>query len=122
MTTRKEYQDALYNHELFNGYDYLENYEIKELRKELKTVKGIRLDGFNNKAIIKPIKSGYILQSYNTNVCAYTNGHFIKTWQGFSNTTLKHINLFRNYINLNTLNKKEWVMLPTESENAANLL
>lgn len=56
------------------------------------------------------------LKSYNTIVAAidistpdYT---FTRLWKGYSVTTLKHINDFRQLYNLPAINKKEWLELP----------
>ena len=111
---KKEYKTRLEYSIVYSGYDYLSESERKELYHELKKVEGIRLDGFNNRAIIKPVENGYILQSYETDVCSYIDGSFKKLWEGYSNTTLKHVNLFCEWLNIPGYDKYGWVMLDTE--------
>lgn len=69
---------------------------------------------FYNKAIVKPIAGGYILQSYNTNVAAYHNGRFIRLWPGYSATTMRHVNSFAAFCGLNCGGKKWWNSLEVE--------
>lgn len=133
--TNKQYKAAREEHEHAieldefttyesNGYRYYENRfmkpeDLKEMRKSIKEVKingGIVLDDFGNRAVIIPTESGYILRSYYTNVCEIRNNKFIKLWEGYSNTTLKHINAFRNHFHFNTLSKREWIELEANKE------
>lgn len=81
--------------------------------RERKNGGAIVLDGFNGRACIIPTADGYKLQSYYTDVCAVRGGHFVKTWEGFSVTTLKHINMFRAFVGLSRLTKREWIELET---------
>lgn len=49
------------------------------------------------------------LRSYETVVCKLdTEGKFVKMWDGYSPTTMKHINSFRVLAGLETMNKKTW--------------
>lgn len=57
------------------------------------------------------------LKSYDTIVCMIKDGDFVKLWDGYSATTMKHINDFRMMFNLPTLNKKEWDKLSEENGN-----
>ena len=57
------------------------------------------------------------LKSYDTIVCMIKDGNFVKLWDGYSVTTMKHINDFRMMFNLPTLNKKEWMKLSEENGN-----
>jgi hypothetical protein len=133
--TNKEYKAARYEaenapeiftFESWNGIciypnRYMSNEDIKDLRQEYKAIKadnkGFALDGFGGRAIIKPDNNGnLILQSYYTNVCRYNlkSDKFFKTWNGFSVTTLKHINIFRQFLGLKAISKREWIELATE--------
>ena len=89
--------------------------DIKELRSEYKAIKadrkGFALEGFGNRALVIPTEDGYILRSYYTDVASVKNGEFHKLWNGYSNTTLKHINAFRQFIGMNALSKREWIEL-----------
>lgn len=133
--TNKEYKAARYEaenapeiftFESWNGISiypnrYMSNEDISELRQEYKAIKadnkGYALEGFGGRAIIKITDNGnLILQSYYTDVCMYDikADKFTKTWNGFSVTTLKHVNIFRRFLALDTLSKREWIELATE--------
>ena len=128
--TNKEYKRARENAENANELDTFVSYEgyfgypnrymkpedIKELRKEYKELKkdknAFALDGFGGRALVIPMESGdVVLQSYYTAVAVIRNGRFIKLWDGYSNTTLKHINEFRRHYNMSALSKREWIEL-----------
>ena len=114
MSNTKAYVKALNNHVQFDFYDSLTRDEQKKLRSELKQAKNkynaFTVDGLTDRAVIIPTDSGFMLRSYNTIVCKYYNGVFFKSWDGYSHTTMKHINAFRKYLNLAPLSKKEWIM------------
>lgn len=129
--TNKEYKRArenaesaseIYTFEFYvdNGWGgyynrYMKPEDIKEMRQDYKEEKrenkAFSLDSFNGRALIIPTESGYILKSYYTEVCKVVNGEFIKVWDGFSVTTLKHVNIFREFLGLDALNKREWIEL-----------
>lgn len=72
---------------------------------------------FYGKAIVKeegPITSLY---SYNTLICSYNGntGEFIKYWDGYSVTTMRHINSFLLHYGLPGGGKTWWVSLPDKS-------
>ncbi len=132
--TNKEYKAARYEaenapeiftFESWNGFSiypnrYMSNQDIKDLRQEYKGIKaenkGYALDGFGGRALIIPDGNKLILRSYYTNVCEFDlkTEKFAKTWNGFSVTTLKHINIFRRFLALNELSKREWIELSME--------
>jgi len=126
LREQAEQAPEIYTFESWNGFSiypnrYMSNQDIKDLRQEYKAIKtsnkGYMLDGFGGRAIIKIDHDGsLILQSYYTDVCRYNpkTDIFEKTWNGFSVTTLKHINIFRRFLALNTLSKREWIELNTE--------
>ena len=66
---------------------------------------------FYGKATILYTPDGIILQSYETRVCAYVNGEFIRTWNGYSATTMRHINAFREKFGMKPISKAEWLKL-----------
>lgn len=110
--TNKEYRAKLATMDTYNGYDYLNQREVKALRKEVKNrVKydgETYLSGFRATSRKEPY--GIVLRSYQTDVAYFDHdGKFHKTWDGYSATTLKHINLFREKRGLAPLNKREWV-------------
>ena len=91
----------------------------KDMRKAYKEEKqnngAFALEGFNGRALIIPGDAGntLVLRSYYTDVCSYNpkTGEFYKLWEGYSNTTLKHINIFRSFVKLPQLSKREWIEL-----------
>lgn len=116
--TAKEYKNRLTEHEIFNGLDYLQPDEVKELRSEIKEREkagAIVLSSFNNRASISKKGNVYTLTSYKTKVLSFDTetGEIKKLWNGYSVTTLKHINLFLQYFNIPGLNKREWIELET---------
>lgn len=123
---REEHQEAeeLYTFEHWNGYSfytnkYMTSEDLKDMRKEYKAIKAennaFALEGFGSRALV--IKAGDIvtLQSYYTEVARYDlrTDKFEKLWSGFSVTTLKHINIFRSFLGLTSLSKREWIELET---------
>lgn len=55
----------------------------------------------------------YILISYNTAVAMIDNaGHFVRLWNGYSATTMKHIGAFMDCFKLRNIRKHEWLELP----------
>lgn len=128
--TNKEYKarreehenaDELFTFEKYNGVcwypsRYLDANDLKDLRNEYKSDKengAFTLDGFNGRAVIIPIENGYVLKSYETEVAAIVGGSFFKLWNGYSVTTMKHINAFRDYFGLTQIGKREWVEMAT---------
>lgn len=113
--------------EHFNGISCYPCYnmtseDIKSLRfankNAIKYHNALKLDGANDRAIILDTGDSVILRSYYTDVCEIEKStlKFTKLWSGFSNTTLKHINLFRKRYNLDTISKYDWVMLKAYNE------
>lgn len=50
-----------------------------------------------------------ILTSYDTDVCKIDKGNnFVKLWDGYSRTTMKHINSFLALIDYTVDGKKDW--------------
>ena len=70
-----------------------------------------RQKSYYGKAKIIYHDSGEIyLKSYESLVCKINKNHtFEKLWNGYSHTTMKHINDFRDYFNFEPLTKKEWL-------------
>lgn len=124
--TNKQYREArieaenvaeVFAFERYEGGFYTTRFmsteDIKEMRNEYKNINGFKLEECNNRAIVIPVEDGYILQSYYTKVASIRNGEFFKLWNGYSNTTLKHINAFRHYFGMVALSKREWIELET---------
>lgn len=65
---------------------------------------------YYGKALVKECEDGtVILQSYLTDVLKIENGKLIKIWNGYSATTMKHINDFCMLFGFPTFNKKSWL-------------
>ena len=113
--TNKEYRAKLENMAVYNGFDYLNQREVKALREEVRN-RGkydgeIYLSGF--RATIRKEPYGIVLRSYQTDVAVVGfDGKFRKIWDGYSTTTLKHVNMFREKFKFRKLHKREWVELP----------
>ena len=75
----------------------------------------IPIDGrksFYNKATVNVYSNGEIeLKSYNTIVCRIKNRKLYRIWDGYSITTMRHVNAFLNAYDMETINKKQWEQL-----------
>jgi len=54
------------------------------------------------------------LKSYNTIVCAIDHDKVLRFWDGYSATTMKHIDDFMILFGLNAISSKDWKSLPVE--------
>lgn len=77
---------------------------------------------FYNKAVVTVTDAGVFLRSYDTVVAAVINGAPVRLWNGYSVTTLKHVNAFFTAYKLPTVSKKEWSAMPVVILNDAELL
>ena len=77
-----------------------------------------RAKSFYGKAKIIETENGEkVLQSYNTEVCKINgNGEFVRMWEGYSATTMRHINSFLLFYDMNGGGKSWWDMQPVETE------
>lgn len=58
------------------------------------------------------------LQSYDTLICCINpDNTFNKLWEGYSQTTMRHINSFMRHYNIFSVNKKQWDSLKVLKEN-----
>ena len=76
---------------------------------------------FGNKATVLDYSEerGLVfLKSYDTIVACHdtVNGIFYRTWNGYSATTQRHIEAFRQLFHLDSLGKAEWEKLPVNKE------
>ena len=70
---------------------------------------------FYGKAIVEIAGSTKLLYSYETKVCTLTGkGNFFRNWHGYSATTMKHVNAFREANNLPAIGKKQWEAMPVK--------
>lgn len=127
MSNQSEYKQALERHddprytfEHWHDNRFYPTYnmstdDLRELRKEQRNDLKQNDNSYRitDRAIVIANKHGSSLKSYYTTVCAIINGKFYKTWEGFSSTTMKHINTYRLHNDLSPLSKHDWVMMPT---------
>lgn len=69
---------------------------------------------FYCKAVVKSVGNKVILQSYNTDVAEFDKDtHTLRRlWDGYSATSVRHINSFTHYCGLDVGGKKWWTSLP----------
>lgn len=68
---------------------------------------------FYGKAKVLQIdKDNIYLQSYNTIVCGFVNDIFERYWDGYSSTTMNHINSFLQYCGIFGGGKAWWLNQP----------
>lgn len=72
---------------------------------------------FYGKAVIlrRTATNDYILVSYGTRVAAFSGGKFIKLWNGYSATTMRHVNSFCKFLQIHDGGKSWWDSLSVES-------
>lgn len=64
---------------------------------------------FYNKAAVIDHENGiFELKSYNTIVARINNGKFERLWNGYSATTMRHINSFIDYFGISGGGKAWW--------------
>ena len=64
---------------------------------------------FYHKAVVIERENGdRELQSYNTIVCRVHNGNFERLWNGYSATTMRHVNSFLDYCGIPGGGKAWW--------------
>lgn len=75
-----------------------------------------RAKSFYGKAKIIETENGEkVLQSYNTEVCKISsNCEFVRMWEGYSATTMRHVNSFLSFYDMNGGGKAWWNMQPVE--------
>ena len=71
---------------------------------------------FYRKAIVFRLTNtnDYILESYGTQVAAFINNQFVRLWDGYSYTTMRHINSFLKFLCLPGGGKSWWESLSIE--------
>ena len=116
--------DPRYTFEHYNGYSFYPTYsmtteDMRNLRNENKGLaKAFKTEKISDRAIV--IYDNYntkTLKSYHTYICEIdNNGNFTKLWDGYSATTMKHINIFRQMFGLPTMSKYEWIMTEIPEE------
>lgn len=69
---------------------------------------------FYGKARVIEDGDTYTLISYTTAVARIQGGRFARLWDGYSATTMRHINSFRNTYGFESIPKKVWDGLDIE--------
>lgn len=75
-----------------------------------------RTKSFYGKAkVIEKDNGEKVLQSYTTEVCKIgNNGEFVRLWDGYSVTTMRHINSFLSFFGITGGGKAWWNSQPVE--------
>jgi len=127
MNKKQAYKEALARHddprytfEHYDNYRWFPIYnmstdDLRELRNEYKQELKQNDNSYKitDRAIVLATPHGSILKSYYTEVACIYDGIFYKLWEGFSSTTMKHINTYRIQNNMPALSKHDWIMMPT---------
>lgn len=68
---------------------------------------------FGRRAFVTEFDNGSrFLMSYGTTICAIDSSRtFRRIWEGYSATTMKHVNAFRDKFGLTPITKDEWLSL-----------
>lgn len=127
MKNYKQYKEKLEQHDdprytfehWENGRFYpsyaMDSNDLRDLRNEYKQDSRYHVvEKISDRAIV--IKDNYnihYLKSYYTTVAAIADGKFYKLWEGYSATTMKHINAFLQMHGFPTISKHDWVMMET---------
>ena len=79
---------------------------------ELRPIDG-RKSFYGKARIIYPGYGYTSLVSYDTTVCSIdmNTAKFIRHWDGYSVTTMRHINAYRDRYNLPPLSKSDWLAM-----------
>ena len=125
--TNKEYRTArehaeqsaeLSTFEHWNGFSVCPSYymtgdDLRAMRAERK-----RAEQTDTRSSIRPLDGvpGWVLTSYYTDVAAIIDGTFYRLWDGFSVTTLKHVNTFRAMYGMDALKKRDWIAAPVVAD------
>ena len=77
---------------------------------ELSPLGNDRVKSYYSKArVIERDNGETVLQSYNTEVCKITkSGEFVRLWDGYSVTTMRHVNSFLRLFNIAGGGKAWW--------------
>lgn len=133
MNKRKEYQrraqlaKEIAESECYRSYpiwgvDYTETIRriMKNNRKLAKErTDYMTVDGCDSRCIIRIATDCkgtiYTLESYDTDVCTITctfdGWYFTREWDGWTPTTMKHVNAFREQFGFPRMDKYDWLML-----------
>lgn len=67
---------------------------------------------FYGKATVLEDNDAVYLKRYNTIVAKIVNGELIKTWDGYSATTARHLHSFCIMYGIRSVDKKTWCSMP----------
>lgn len=84
---------------------------------DLPVMQGREKSFYGKACIIEKDNGEKVLQSYKTEVCKITSGGlFVRLWDGYSVTTMRHINSFLSFFGIDGGGKSWWDMQPVETE------
>lgn len=104
------------------GVNYTETIrEIQKRNRKLARTNGnyLAVPSCDNRCIVRVCVlddgTDYVLESYDTDVCTvhctFDGWYFTREWDGWTATTMKHVNAFREQFGFSHMNKYEWLML-----------
>lgn len=67
---------------------------------------------FYGKCFVQREGKALCLYSYNTKVASIIDGAFVRHWNGYSATTMRHVNAFVAHYGIDGGGKKWWESLP----------
>ena len=102
--------------ELTRGAERPEGKKGEQMRKYELEARHSGQKSFYGKAKVTDYGNGFsVLTSYKTEVAAIRNGRPIRLWDGYSATTMKHVNEFFLQNGINSHGKREWDKMPVEN-------
>lgn len=82
---------------------------------DLPVMRGCEKSFYGKAKVIEQDNGEKVLQSYNTWVCKITScGEFVRMWNGYSVTTMRHVNSFLSFYGINGGGKNWWNAQPVQ--------
>ena len=85
------------------------------MEKTFKLEPSMNQKSFYGKAVVTERDGETILRSYKTDVCKIVDGKLYKLWNGYSSTTMKHVQAFCDHYGIENGGKAWWDSLPCEN-------
>lgn len=86
------------------------------MEKTFKLEPSMRQKSFYGKAFVTEKDGVATLRSYKTDVCKIVDGKLIKLWNGYSATTMKHVQSFCDHYGIENGGKAWWDSLPCDNK------
>ena len=85
------------------------------MEKTFKLEPSMNQKSFYGKAVVTEKDGVKTLRSYETDVCKIIDGKLVKLWNGYSATTMKHIQSFCDHYGIENGGKAWWDSLPCDN-------